>query len=152
MKNPYYRKPNSEIQSDLSIQDIYYNFLNTMLTQGYVVSLYNEGWALCATHTGQQGFPIWSHRNLASLLIKGEWIDYKIQEITLKLFLEQVIPYLKTEKYIISLNLTPEGQNIRLNPEKMLLDLKAILYKIYSDKPDVYAKLNLPAPRKIRIH
>ena len=152
MKNPYYRKPNSKTKPELTVLDLYTNFLDTMIKKGYVIGLYNEGWALCATHTGQQGFSIWSHKNLATLLIKGDWENFKTQKITLKMFLEQVIPHLKAEKYILSLNLTPEGQNLQLNPEKMLLDLKTCLYALYTSKPDAYAKLDLPVPRKIRIH
>ena len=152
MKNPYYRKPKSTAQSDISIQDNYLNFLDTIITQGYVFGLYNEGWALCATHTGQQSFAIWSHKNLASMLMHGDWANYKIQKVTLKLFLEKIIPYLKEAKYILSLNLSPEGRNIQVNPEKMLLYLKSTLYKLYISRPDLYEKLDLPLPRNIRIH
>ncbi|MDY6456603.1 DUF2750 domain-containing protein [Acinetobacter faecalis] len=152
MKNPYYRKPKSTAQSDISIQDNYLNFLDTVITQGYIFGLYNEGWALCATHTGQQSLAIWSHKNLASMLMHGDWANYKIQKVTLKLFLEKIIPYLKEVKYILSLNLSPEGRNIQVNPEKMLLDLKSTLYELYISRPDLYEKLALPLPRNIRIH
>ena len=152
MKNPHYRKPKSTAQSDISIQDNYLNFLDTIITQGYVFGLYNERWALCATYTGQQSLAIWSHKNLASMLMRDDWANYKIQKVTLKLFLEKIIPYLNEVKYILSLNLSSEGQNIQVNPEKMLLDLKSTLYKLYISRPDLYEKLDLPLPRNIRLH
>ncbi|MFC6052848.1 DUF2750 domain-containing protein [Acinetobacter portensis] len=107
---------------------------------------------LCVMHIGQQSLAIWSHKNLASLLIKGDWVNYKIQKVSLSIFIEKIIPYLKEAKYILSLNLSPEGQNIQLSPEKMLLDLESILYKLHTNRPDLYEKLELPLPRIIRIH
>lgn len=152
MKKPYYRNSTPQNLSNFSIKDHYQTFLDTIIAQGFLIGLYHEGWALCATHTGQQSLAVWSHQNLANLLIKGDWANYQSQKISLNIFIKKIIPYLKEAEYILSLNLSPEGQNIQLSPEKMLLDLKSILYKLYTNRPDLYEKLELPLPRNIRIH
>ena len=74
--------------------------------------------------TGQRAFATWQSKGLARLLIKDNWANYQIQEISLKDFVEKVIPFLRQESTIVSLDLTPEGQNILVAPEKLLLDLK----------------------------
>lgn len=152
MKNPHYRKSISKNESTSNIEDSYQFFLDTIITQSYLIGLYSEEWALCITQKGQKGFVVWSHKNLASALIKGEWLNYKIQKISLKLFIKEIIPHLKEQKYIIALNLSADGKNMEITPEKLLLDLKSALYKIYSSRPDLYEKLDLPLPRSIRIH
>lgn len=152
MKNPHYRKSISKTESTSNIEDSYQVFLDTIITQSYLIGLYSEEWALCITKTEQKGFVVWNRKKLASALRKGEWLNYKIQKISLKLFIEDIIPYLKEQKYIIALNLSVDGRNIEITPEKLLLDLKSALYKIYSNRPDLYEKLDLPLPRNIRIH
>lgn len=125
MRNPYQRK--AAIKSQNTAYDplqVYKNFIEAIVAQGGIFALYQEGWALCATPTGQRAFATWQSKGLARLLIKDNWANYQIQEITLKDFVEKVIPFLRQESTIVSLDLTPEGQNILVAPEKLLLDLK----------------------------
>lgn len=77
-------------------------------------------------HIGQQSLVVSSHQNLANLLINDDWVNYKIQKVSLSIFIEKIIPYLKEAKYILSLNLSPDGQNIQLSPEK-----NVVRFKIY---------------------
>ncbi len=60
-------------------------------------ALYQDGWALCATPTGQRAFAMWQNKSLAKLLIKDNWANYQVQEISLKDFIEKVIPFLRQE-------------------------------------------------------
>ncbi|AUX88828.1 DUF2750 domain-containing protein [Acinetobacter variabilis] len=153
MRNPYQRK--AAIKSQNTAYDplqVYKNFIEAIVTQGGIFALYQEGWALCATPTGQRAFATWQSKGLARLLIKDNWANYQIQEITLKDFVEKVIPFLRQESTIVSLDLTPEGQNILVAPEKLLLDLKNYLYQVYVQKPELFKNPAIPSPRHIRLN
>lgn len=153
MRNPYQRKAASKTQTiNYNPQDVYKQFIEQMVVQGSVIALYQDGWALCATPTGQRSFAIWQNRGLARLLIKDNWANYEIQEISLKDFIEKVIPFLRSESTTISLDLTPEGQNILVAPEKLLLDLKNYLYQVYQQRPEVFENVKIPLPRSIRLN
>lgn len=153
MRNPYQRK--AAIKSQNTAYDplqVYKNFIEAIVAQGGIFALYQEGWALCATPTGQRAFATWQSKGLARLLIKDNWANYQIQEITLKDFVEKVIPFLRQESTIVSLDLTPEGQNILVAPEKLLLDLKNYLYQVYLQKPKLFKNPAIPSPRHIRLN
>jgi hypothetical protein len=152
MRNPYQRKVASRSTSVLNPQETYDKFIETVIAQGFVVGLFNEGWALCVTPTGQKAFAVWHQKSLAKLLIRDTWENYKVEEISLKNFIEKVIPYLKTDDTAISINLGPEGQNVLVAPKKIILDLKTSLYQLYLDRPDIYQALNIPLPRNIRLN
>lgn len=153
MKNPYQRKAASKNQiTYFDPESIYKNFIESLVAQGGIFALYQEGWALCATPTGQRAFATWQSQGLAKLLIKDNWENYKIQEISLKDFVEKVIPYLRQESTTVSLDLTPEGQNILVAPEKLLLDIKNYLYQVYSQRPELFKNPDIPLPRQIRIN
>ena len=89
---------------------------------------------------------------MAKLLIKDNWAKYDIQEMSLMAFIENMIPFLKENNTILSLDLTPEGNNLLVSPDTFLLDVKNFLYQIYLQRPDVFAELQLPLPREIRLH
>lgn len=153
MRNPYQRKAASKSHnSSPSAKNIYQQFIENMVAQGSVSALYQDGWALCATPTGQRAFAIWQNKNLAKLLIRDNWADYQLKEISLKDLVEKLIPYLRKEQTTISLDLTPEGQNILVAPEKLLLDLKNYLYQVYMQKPELFQNMKLPLPRHIRLN
>lgn len=153
MRNPYQRKAASKSQTlSYNVQDIYKQFIEIMVSQGQVFALYHDGWALCATPTGQRAFAVWQNKSLAKLLVKDNWENYDIQEVSFKDFIEKVLPFLRQESTLVSMNLSPEGQNVLVAPEKLLLDIKNYLYQIYLQKPEVYKNLQLPSPRSIRLN
>ncbi|WP_111860800.1 DUF2750 domain-containing protein [Acinetobacter sp. CFCC 10889] len=153
MRNPYQRKSASSTQkSSLSADEQYLHFIETIITQTKVYALYDEGWALCSTPTGQQAFAVWQSRSLTQLLIKDNWARYSVQEIDLVAFIEQVIPFIIENNTLLSINLTPEGQNILVSGAKFLVDMKKYLYALYLEKPELFQNNRLPLPRKIRIH
>lgn len=155
MKNPYQRKAASKSQtttSHSSPKDLYRQFIQTIILQRQVIALYHDGWALCSTPSGQHALSIWQNKGLAKLLIKDHWAKYDIQEMSLMAFIENMIPFLKENNTILSLDLTPEGNNLLVSPDTFLLDVKNFLYQIYLQRPDVFAELQLPLPREIRLH
>lgn len=153
MRNPYQRKAASKtLHPAYNPQDIYKQFIENIVAQNFVIALFDEGWALCATPTGQRAFAIWQNKSLAKLLIKDHWHHYQIQNISLKDFVDKVIPFLRKESTSVSLDLTPEGQNILVAPEKLLLDIKNYLYQLYRQKPELFKETHLPLPRSIRLN
>ena len=154
MRNPYQRKAASSTQKN-SVQtlDQYKHFVEMVVSQTKVFVLYDDGWALCASPTGQQSLAVWQSKNLAQLLIKDNWSRYAVQEVELIVFIEQMIPFIKQNNTAISINLTPEGRNILVSTNKFLLDIKNYLYQMYTTQPELFQNnKRLPLPRKIRLH
>ena len=153
MRNPYQRRAAAKTQiTNFNSQNAYKQFLEALVAQGGLTALYQDGWALCATPTGQKALAVWKNRSLAKLLIKDNWENYQPEEISLKDFIEKVIPFLREQNTAVSLDLTPEGQNILVAPEKLLLDLKKYLYQVYVQKPEIFQNRDIPQPRSIRIN
>lgn len=154
MRNPYQRKVASTTQKNpTQAIDQYKVFVETIISQTKLYALYDEGWALCATPTGQQSLAVWQSKGLAQLLVKDNWSRYKVQEIDLISFLDQMIPFITQNNTLLSINLTPEGQNVLVSGSKFLIDIKNYLYQLYTAQPELFKNNpNLPSPRKIRIH
>ena len=155
MKNPYQRKAASSSKttiSNSSPKHVYRQFIQNIIIQRQVVALYHDGWALCSTPSGKQALSIWQNKGLAKLLIKDNWANYHVEEVPLMMLIEKLIPFLKENNTMLSLDLTPEGNNLLVTPETFLMDIKNFLYQIYIQRPDVFAELKLPLPRDIRLH
>ncbi|EPG34583.1 DUF2750 domain-containing protein [Acinetobacter colistiniresistens] len=155
MRNPYQRKAASKSQAtpvNSSLKESYRQFIQNIIMQRQVIALYHDGWALCSTPSGQHALSVWQSKSLAKLLIKDNWLQYEVQEVSLLAFIEKIIPFLKENNTILSLDLTPEENNLLVSPDTLLLDIKNFLYQIYLQRPDVFAELKLPLPRDIRLH
>lgn len=153
MRNPYQRKLALTTQkTTTSVKDQYILFIQNIVAQTKLYALYQEGWALCSTPSGQQTLAIWQTKGLAQLLVKGHWENYQVQEVSLVAFVEQMLPYLCQHQTRLSINLTPEGQNILVSGEKFILDLKTYLYPLYLSQPALFDNNRLPLPRKIRLN
>ncbi|WP_151977837.1 DUF2750 domain-containing protein [Acinetobacter soli] len=154
MRNPYQRKAASVTSEHTTLQpkELYKQFIESIVAQRQLMALYDDGWALCGTPNGQQAFAIWQNKGLAQLMIKGAWESYQTREIPLLSFVQEIIPYLREKNTLLSLNLTPEGQNILVRPEAMLLDIKNYLYQLYVQQPQLFEDIKLPKPRTIRLN
>ena len=153
MRNPYQRKSASSIASTiLPPQQQYKNFIETVVVQAKVYVLYQDGWALCSTPSGQQTLAVWQAKSMAQLLIRDKWADYQVEEVGLIPFVEKVIPFIRQQNTHLSLNLIPEGQNVLVSGRQFLIDLKSYLYQLYLQDPTMFQKQALPLPRKIRLN
>lgn len=153
MRNPYQRKSASSISNAIiPPQEQYKTFIETVVSQAKMYALYNDGWALCSTPSGQQTLAVWQNKSMAQLLIRDKWADYQIEEVGLIPFVEKIIPYLRQHNTQLSLNLMPEGQNVLVSGRQFLIDLKSYLYQLYLKDPMIFQKQALPLPRKIRLH
>ena len=102
--------------------------------------------------SGQRTLAVWQSKGMAQLLVRDKWEKYHVEEIQLKRFIEQVVPYIRQHNTHLSLNLMPEGQNVLVSGRQFLIDLKAYLYQLSIDQPEKLNKEGVPSPRKIRIH
>ncbi len=154
MRNPYQRKATSSVQKNTAqATDQYKAFIEKIVSDAKVFALYDEGWALCATPTGQQAVAVWHSKSLAQLLVKDNWSRFDVQEVNFISFIEQMIPFIQQNDTLLSINLTPEGQNILVSGRKFLLDIKSYLYQLYIAQPELFRdQTRIPLPRKIRIH
>ncbi|WP_445115173.1 DUF2750 domain-containing protein [Acinetobacter sp. WZC-1] len=156
MRNPYQRKAvsSSSVQKGSTVaHDQYIQFIRQIVAQTKLYALYKDGgWALCATPSGQQTVAVWQSRSLAQLLLKGQWEGYEVQEVALLAFVEKMIPFIRKQHLNLSLNLTPEGQNVLVSGDKLIIDLKKYLYELYASQPALFRNQQLPLPRKIRLH
>lgn len=153
MRNPYQRKSSTSIANTIiSPQQQYQTFIETTVAQTKIYGLYDEGWALCSTPSGQQTLPVWQSRGLAQLLIKDKWATYQVEEVSVLQFVEKIIPYIRQHHTHLSLNLGPEGQNVLVSGRQFLIDLKSYLYQLSTKQPALFHSDQLPLPRKIRIH
>ena len=153
MRNPYQRKSAlNATQKNNSATDQYRIFIENIVQQGKVYALYQDGWALCATPSGQQTLAVWQSKSLAQLLQKGNWENYQVEEIALIQFVEKMIPFIRENDKILSINLTPEGQNVLVSGDKFLIDLKKYLYHVQLTTPNIFKSGSVPLPRKIRLH
>ena len=153
MRNPYQRKAATKSQKTaFDPQQLYKQYIEAIVANAGIFALYQDGWALCATPTGQRAFACWQSKGLARLLIKDNWANYHVEEVPLMMLIEKLIPFLKENNTMLSLDLTPEGNNLLVTPETFLMDIKNFLYQIYIQRPDVFAELKLPLPRDIRLH
>ena len=63
-----------------------------------------------------------------------------------------MIPFIRENDKILSINLTPEGQNVLVSGDKFLIDLKKYLYHVQLTTPNIFKSGSVPLPRKIRLH
>lgn len=153
MRNPYQRKSTTSISNQIiPPKQQYIDFLETIVSQEKLYGLYNDGWALCATPSGQQTLAVWQNKNLAQLLIRDKWENYAVEELSLSNFVEKVIPFIRQHNTHLSLNLMPEGQNVLVSGRQFIIDLKAYLYNLYLQDASRFSSGALPLPRKIRLH
>ena len=155
MRNPYQRKSSNSssiAHTIVSPKEQYKQFMDAIISQTKLYSLYSDGWALCATPSGQKTLAVWQTRGMAQLLIRDKWEKYHVEEIELIPFIDEVIPYIRQHNTHLSLNLTPEGQNVLVSGRQFLIDLKNYLYHLSIEQPEKIHRPGVPSPRKIRIH
>ncbi|TXJ09362.1 MAG: DUF2750 domain-containing protein [Acinetobacter sp.] len=154
MVNPY--KARRTVSTSLHLntpQERYRYFIQTIVETQQVWGLFNDGWAIGASSEGRHSLPVWAGRSYASLCQTEFWSSYAPTMISLDNFIFQMLPYIAEQKVLLSIMMTPEGQSVFLEPNRVLLDLKHYLYEIYTKNPAFFkAHPDVPLPRTIRIH
>lgn len=155
MRNPYQsrRTQNSSVANlDTSLERYRY-FIKNIVATKKVWGLYHEGWAIGATSQGRNALPLWADKSYAKLCQTQTWLKYQPTAISLENFIFKMLPYAANEKVLLSIMMTPEGQSVFLEPDKVLLDLKSFLYEVFTKAPHFFEQnLDVPLPRNIRIN
>jgi hypothetical protein len=145
--------PHSSLSSEqVSAAVIYQQFILNLVTQQQVMALINaeQHWAWSG-QLGNEALNLWHHPNLIKPVIH-HWVGYRIFPISLEELIFKVIPVLEREKKQIALNLAENGQNVLVPAKQLLIDLKNYLYELERLNPSHFKELDLPSPRKIRLH
>jgi hypothetical protein len=108
----------------------YSHFIKMAADQNRVWGLFSDGWALAATSTGQDVFPLWPAAEYAQLCAAGDWAGYSPREIPLDELFQQLLPRLRDTSTPLAVFYTPRDQGVIPNLEEFEADLKTELDRI----------------------
>ncbi len=155
MRNPY----QSTRRSQKNFVDLeqpverYRFFIRQIIEHKHVWGLFKEGWAIGATSQGNQVLPVWAAKHYAVACQNQSWGDYQALSLSLEKFIFELLPYATQQNVKLSIMMTPDGQSVFLDAQKVLLDLKNFLYEIYGQAPQFFQQNpDVPLPRKIRLN
>lgn len=154
MRNPYQprRAKNNTANLDTSLER-YRFFVKNIVAMKQVWGLYYEGWAIGATSQGRNALVLWSDKSYAKLCQTHTWEKYEPTAISLEKFIHKMLPYALDEKILLSIMMTPDGQSVFLEPEKVLLDIKEFLSEVHLKAPEFFEKNpDVPLPNDIRLN
>jgi hypothetical protein len=85
------------------------NFVEQVAQKGELFGLFDEnlGWAHCHPHDNKEAqavYLFWSEQALAKKLQSEEWADYKVQEISLAVFLESWLDGMHQQQVYVGVN------------------------------------------------
>ncbi|MCO5067066.1 MAG: DUF2750 domain-containing protein [Kiritimatiellae bacterium] len=108
----------------------YAHFIKVCADQRKMWGLYQNGWALAESDTGEPAFPVWPAREYAVLCAVRQWEGYEPREIDLDTFFENLVPSLLDRKTILAVFPKPDQKGITPWVEEVIIDLRAELSKI----------------------
>lgn len=92
----------------------YSHFVKVVADQNCVWGLYHHGWALMATDSGEEVFPVWPAEEYARLAATGDWQSYAPKRISMDSFLHELLPSLRESKTL--LGVFPASQDSATTP------------------------------------
>jgi hypothetical protein len=107
----------------LSGPERYKSFLKTVVDWEEIWGLYQYGWALASTDTGQKVFPLWPAKEYAELCSGQEWIGYESRKFSLEDLIGELLPSLKKDGVLPGIFYTPSDKGITPTVDKLLVDL-----------------------------
>lgn len=155
MRNPYQGARRSQKNSVNLEQPIdrYRFFIRQIIEQKQVWGLFKDGWAIGGTSQGGKVLPVWAAKHYALACQNQSWAEHQAIDLSLEKFIFELLPYAEQENVKLSIMMTPDGQSVFLDAQKVLLDLKNFLYEIYSQAPQFFQQNpDVPLPRKIRLN
>ena len=77
-----------------------------------------EGWALCPSeqYNETEVIPFWSQREFAQALCDGEWSVYKPIPISLEEFIDDWLPGMHDDVFLVGVNWDEELDGIEIEP------------------------------------
>lgn len=155
MRNPYQlarRSPKNAVNLEQPV-DRYRFFIRQIIENKQVWGLFKEGWAIGATSQGQHVLPVWAAKHYATACQSQSWATHQVMSLSLENFIFEMLPFAEKERVKLSIMMTPDGQSVFIEPQKVLLDLKNFLYEIYSQAPQYFQQNpDIPLPRRIRLN
>lgn len=112
-----------------SPQNRYEYFIKRIADDEAVWGLYDNGWALAGSSEGNTVFPLWPAMEYAALCSNGNWENYKPDRMSLKEFLDELLPELKKDSVDLGVFYTPEENGVVVTTEQIRFDLMAELEK-----------------------
>lgn len=107
----------------------YNHFIKKVVGWGKVWALYDDGWALSETDSGESVFPLWPEREYAELCATAEWESYKPAPIELDDLLSNLIPTLRDKGILPGVFFTLDGGSVSATLDQLEKDLREELTK-----------------------
>lgn len=86
--------------------------------------LYQDGWALASNNQNENFVPLWPCPEYASLLSKGDWVEYKPAEIDLYEFIDEMAPAMKNANLATCIFLTTQDFGVCVEIDRLIIDLQ----------------------------
>lgn len=138
---------------ELDAQGRYRYFIQKIIAKREVWGLYHDGWAMSGTVGGKMALPLWPDAKYARLCNTRNWAKHQVQAMSLKTFVEELIPLLIEKQCMASVFLTPDWNSVLVEPERLLADIKSYVYACFQEEKNhlpeqvsaSQAKQDLPA-------
>jgi hypothetical protein len=119
---------------ELDAKTRYKYFIQKIVVKREVWGLYHDGWAMSGTVDGKMALPLWPDAKYARLCNTRNWAGHKVQAMSLKTFVEELIPLLIEKQGVASVFLTPDWNSVLVEPERLLADIKSYLYACFQEE------------------
>ena len=84
----------------------------------------DEGWAICPSNEYECDlYVVWSDEAYAKQHCKDEWASYSPVEIPLESFLEDWLPGMDEDGYLVGVQFNSELAGLEVEPSKLGMDL-----------------------------
>lgn len=107
----------------------YQQFIQESIQCGCLWGLQSEdGWALCPSekHENANVMPFWSQPELAEVHCADEWEDYQVVPISLEEFLDDWLPGMHEDVFMVGVNWNSEMEGDEVEPLDLLSDFDQV--------------------------
>lgn len=105
----------------------YLRFIADAVDHGCIWGLEGpEGWALCSSekYESTDVMPFWSQPEFARLHCQGEWQNYQVVPVSLEEFLDEWLPGMHEDVYLVGPNWTEGLEGIEVEPLDLLKEFE----------------------------
>ena len=108
----------------------YSHFIKVAANGSRVWGLYEDGWALMGTNSGQEVLPVWPAGEYAALYATDDWAGHKPRAIPIDEFLHDLLPSLREAGRVIAVFPVPGQGGVVPDLDVVEADLKHELSRI----------------------
>ena len=89
----------------------------------------DQGWALAPSekYSETEVMPFWSQPEFAQIHCKDEWRDYQPVAVSLEEFLEDWLPGMHNDVYLVGINWNAELEGLEMEPLDLLTEFEQLL-------------------------